>query len=221
VSLHVIASGDAMIVIANRSKAPDHSKDNKLRWITRQTPLVTGRVYALNPTTGASQWPVPAEVEDQGLVTAQPSGLPLLAFMRHVSKGEASDRRTPFTTHVLCLDKRTGTTVMHRDTTTGYRFSRLDLDAASAYGCHWTADPASGTATCALPALSVTFRYTNQPMPPEPPAQLADRNPDGETAEQARAIGSIFKEFGRAAAESDTPRRADLFGDDEDDLEDE
>lgn len=222
VSLHVIASAEQMIVIANRSKAPDHSKDNRLRWITRQTPLVTGRVYALDPRTGSLQWPVPAEVEDQGLVTAQPAGLPLLVFMRHVSQGESRDNRTPFTTHVYCLDKRTGCAVMHVDSTTGYKFSRLDLDAASAYGSHWTADPAAGTVTCHLPAQSITFRFTNQPIPPEPPAQLADRDPDGEAARQARAIGSFFKGLGRAQTEANTPRREGIFGrDDAADVEDE
>lgn len=220
VSLHVIASDDQMIVIANRNKSPDHSKDNKVRWITRQMPLVTGRVYALNPRTGTPQWPVPAEVEDQGLVTSQPPELPLLVFMRHFSQGETVDQRTPFTTHVYCLDKRTGGAVMHRDPTTGYSFSRLDLDAASAYGCRWTGDPAARTVTCALPALPVTFRFTAQPMPPEPPAQLADRDPDGEAARQARAIGSFFKELGRRQVDPGSRSADDIFGSD-DDLEDE
>lgn len=222
VSLHVLASTDQMIVVANRSKAPDHSKDNRLRWITRQTPLVTGRVYALDPHTGSLQWPVPAEVEDQGFVSAQPAGLPLLVFMRHVSQGESRDSRTPFTTHIYCLDKRTGSAVVHVDATTGYRFSRLDLDAASAYGSHWTADPAAGTVACHLPAQNITFRFTNQPIPPEPPAQLADADPDGEAARQARAIGSFFKGLGRAQTEPNRPRREDFFGrDDGEDVEDE
>ncbi|MEX2187755.1 MAG: PQQ-binding-like beta-propeller repeat protein, partial [Pirellulales bacterium] len=220
VSLHVIASQEQMIVVANRSKSPDHSKDNKVRWINRQTPLVTGRVYALNPRTGAQQWPVPAEVEDQGLVTSQPPELPLLAFMRHVDLGESRERRVRFTTHVYCLDKRTGGAVMHLDSTTGYRFSRMDLDATSAYGSHWTADLAAGTATCKLPALDVTFRFTNQPIPPEPPAQLADRDPDGEAARQARAIGSFFKELGRRQADPGGRTPEDIFGGD-DDLDDE
>jgi outer membrane protein assembly factor BamB len=221
VSLHVTASPEQMFVIANRAKMPDHSKDNRLRSVTRQAPLVTGRVYALDPRTGSKQWPVPAEVEEQGFVTTQPVGLPLLVFMRHVSKGEDRDTRTPHTTHVYCLDKRTGCAVTHVDATTGYTFSRLDVDAASAFGCQWAANPAQGTITCQLPAQRITFLYTNQPIPPDAPAQLADTDPDGAAANQARAIGAFFKDIGRAQSESGARRDSIFDRDDEDNVEDE
>jgi outer membrane protein assembly factor BamB len=216
VSLHTIESADHFIVVANRNKTPDRTSDGKTTWVNRQMPLVSGRVYSLNPSTGQPQWPIPAEVDSQGLALAQPADSPLLFFLRHIPTGE-SRGRPAYHTQVLTLDKRTGCVVMSTLKNTKHWYSQMDLDAAHAFSARWLVDRTAARVTLALPAQSVVFQFTDQPRSPEPPLQLADRDPDQEAGQIAKSIASAFKSIGREQAAGQSSRNFYLRDDSDED----
>lgn len=150
-------------------------------------PLISGRVYAFDRATGQPQWPVPAVVEQHGLLLPQPSDLPVLVFVRHLVNPKAGGRsRTK--TSILCLDKRTGRAVYQKD----------DFSFGTGF-YHLEGDRGAGTVAVRLPSLTVELKYTDEPIPPEPPLQANQsvRRPP----RAASVLGSLFRAFGRAAIE--------------------
>jgi hypothetical protein len=151
-------------------------------------PLISGRVYAFDRTTGEPQWPTPAVIERHGLLLPQPSALPVLVFVRHVINPTAGGRNRTKTS-LLCLDKRTGRAVFQKD------------DFAFGTGFfHLEGDRAANIVAVRLPSLAVKLHYTETPIPPEPPLQAGQ----GCQRPPKRALGvfgSMFRALGRAAVE--------------------
>jgi tetratricopeptide (TPR) repeat protein len=160
-------------------------------------PLISGRVYAFDRTTGEPQWPTPAVIERHGLLLPQPSALPVLVFVRHVINPTAGGRNRTKTS-LLCLDKRTGRAVFQKD------------DFAFGTGFfHLEGDRAANIVAVRLPSLAVKLHYTETPIPPEPPLQAGQ----GYQRPPKRALGvfgSMFRALGRAAAEVQGERLDDL-----------
>ena len=127
-------------------------------------PLVNGRLYALDRSTGDPTWPAPAVVSQFGLPLDQPRESPFALFLRHITTtGGRAPRATR--TSVVALDKRDGRVVFQRDdipTTTG------------AYAL--LAEPHHQSVTLLLPGKAYTMDLTDQPAPPSPPAHVG--NPD-------------------------------------------
>lgn len=117
-----------------------------------------GRVYAFDRATGRPQWPVPAVVAQHALPPDQPVESPLLLF---VGMRQANNKMS---TAVLALDRRTGEAVYQGD-----------LANAIAVTCDIVAEPARQLVSLSLIGQSnrtLTFQFTSQPRPPQPPAQL-------------------------------------------------
>jgi outer membrane protein assembly factor BamB len=125
------------------------------------SPLVKGRVYALNKNDGEMLWPTPATIEHFGLPLDQPTQLPMVAFMRNVSTDSGSPSRT-WKTEIVCLDKRDGRIAFHqREIQGNTQVYRIE------------GDPDAQSVAIMLPGESFTLQWTDQPRPPEPPAQLS------------------------------------------------
>lgn len=165
-TLYVLRGADEYIVLAN------HPVDDAPAGITVQpvpggygpqgqfSPLVKGRVYALDRKSGKLRWPTAAVIEHFGFPLDQPTQLPFVTFMRNVSTDTGSPSRS-WKTEIVCLDKRDGRIVFHKDDIPGNtQVYRVE------------AEPNAMTAAIMLPGKSFTLEWTDQPRPPEPPAQL-------------------------------------------------
>jgi outer membrane protein assembly factor BamB len=124
-------------------------------------PLVHGRLYVFARQTGQPRWKVPAVIDNFGLPLFQPTDLPTLWFLRQVSTNQTRRAAAPSDrTSVLCLDKRTGRRLLSEENirarTTSYEV---------------VAQPADKTVHLHLPGRTLSVRFTDQPIPPEPPAQ--------------------------------------------------
>jgi hypothetical protein len=116
-----------------------------------------GRIYAFSRATGKLLWPTPAFVAEHWLPSEQPSESPLLFF---VSLRQASNKNS---TVVLALDRRTGESVYENELSNTVA-TQVDI----------LADPVKHTVTLSLSgqnAKNLTFQFTEQPRPPQPPAQ--------------------------------------------------
>jgi outer membrane protein assembly factor BamB len=124
--------------------------------------LVSGHVYAFDRTTGKQQWTNPAYVEQQGLLLAQPDELPVLTFVRNLQTLTTMNRSSQTHGSILCLDKRTG------------RLAYADDDLPSILGFEVIGDVNEKTVTYNLssqPPMAVALKFTDAPVPPEPPYQ--------------------------------------------------
>ena len=125
---------------------------------------INGRVYAFDRTTGKPQWAGPARISQLGMPLDQPSEVPLLLFLRNVNRsslnrnGSRTSSRTR--TAVLCIDRRDGRVLFAKD----------DIATlASAYKL--TAHPEKQTVYLQLPNVTFEMKFTDEPIPPAPPAQ--------------------------------------------------
>ena len=129
--------------------------------------LVHGRVYAFDRQTGKPQWQTPAYVAQHGLPSDQPAEIPLLLFVRSMTKTRGSGA-SRWSCSVLALDKRDGRIVMEEN-------NLHPSSTGQASGCEVTANPDQKTVTLTVYAQphvkSVTIRLTDKPQPPAPPAQ--------------------------------------------------
>jgi hypothetical protein len=141
-------------------------------------PLVHGRLYALDPQTGRMQWPSPAVIDQHGLPLDQPRGSPVLVLLRQLISTKSRARQT--STSVLCLDRRDGRVIAAHDD--------IHANLASPYGM--TADREQQTLKVSVPTKMFTIRFTDEPTPPAPPAQMGDPQ-----LGQARLDGGSFDPF--------------------------
>ena len=159
-SIHVIRSAAQDILVTNHPFIADRPQqrviqlpqaNNDPSWLP-----VTGRVYAFDRASGKPQWSTPAGVEQHGLVLNSPPELPVIVFLRtmvvNLNQQHAS---------MLCLDKRTGRAVYDDD----------DLpQLIQTYDIIGDAKEKTVTVTGA-PSQTVTLKFTDKPIPPEPPYQ--------------------------------------------------
>ena len=126
------------------------------------SPLITGHVYALDPSTGEARWPQPATVKGEGLWTLQPSGSPALIFLSRAADRESSGQTA--TTRLLCLDKRTGRSLIRNENL------RAVVNEPWSVLIDHNQNP---TVQIDLRQSLVSLEFTSTPRPPEPVA-MAD-----------------------------------------------
>jgi len=189
--ISVQRSSDRYIVIAHQSfeTSPDRHYV-PVNTALAATPRVHGRIYSLSPS-GAKQWPVPAYVTDHYMLRDQPAELPLLFFLRN-ARGKSDAR---FSTEALVLDKRTGGVVLEGD-----------LAQNQTQSAEVVADVAQSQLQLKIwfspGAKTTTFKLTDQPTPPQPPAQtgsqssLSVEEPKGTVSNVA---GAVFRALNRGS----------------------
>jgi outer membrane protein assembly factor BamB len=161
-SLHVLRSSTQYLVAASRTiTATSDGRTPGIRSISSgsYTPLILGRLYAFGRADGETLWQTPAAVDRHGLLLDQPAESPVLVFLRHV-RPTSSRGTTREHTELLCLDRRDGRVLV----------DNIQIPAqTSMYEIQ--ADRQASTVQIGLPGKTVTIKLTDQPMPPEPPAQ--------------------------------------------------
>lgn len=162
-SIHVLRSSRQYLLCTNKNEI-DYDEKRKIQPAPHgfQTPLVGGRVYAFDRSSGEPMWQVPAVIDQYGLPLDQPAELPLLTFLRHATPTvERGPRRTQ--TSILCLDRRDGRILLQKE----------NIPAAT-HSYSVVGRPAEKAIRVQLPGQSFTFRFSDAPVPPEPPAQTGE-----------------------------------------------
>jgi hypothetical protein len=156
------------------------------------SPLFSGFVYAYSITKGKPLWPSPAIVRNRGIVLSAPADIPLLVFAdrkaaRDPSTGGGSKVR------VLCLDKRTGQSVYGNDNlpdTPNSRF-RVRVDTS-----------AEAKVALETGSVKILLTMTDQPRPPQPPANDDLEAPPVDGERGLRGIGRRLSGALRGALEN-------------------
>ncbi|MGD9723397.1 MAG: PQQ-binding-like beta-propeller repeat protein [Pirellulales bacterium] len=120
-------------------------------------PMVNGRVYAFDRSSGKKAWPAPAVVAQHGLVTNQPSQLPLLVFVRQVGPRRGPGPREPRTS-LMCLDKRTGRVAYQNEELPHALLGNLEVSG----------DRTKNTMSLLLPPRVIELTLTDVPPPTTP-----------------------------------------------------
>lgn len=165
--------------------------------------LVTGRLYAFDRATMKPAWQSPAYISQYGLPLDQPTELPIIVFLRQlVPTADAPSRETR--SGVLVLDRRDGRMLLERD--------NIRIQQTNVY--HLVAKPAESfielTLTTGRGSASgkvFTFKLTDDPTPPAPPAQTGAMS--SQVAEGKS--GNFFQAIGRALGEGTRPETPDDF----------
>jgi len=174
--LHVVPWMDRLLVMAAR-RADDAADNDVTSIIPLQQTLLSGHdgqmrsysIWALDASSGAQVWNVPATVSHHALHPVQPADLPVLLFCRQI---QGSDSRDTTQLSVLCLDKRTGHAVFEED--------RIRVQPHLLYGCDMTGDPAARTITLFSRGgdmQRVVLEFTGAPLSPRTPHQASARPP--------------------------------------------
>lgn len=182
VSVHLQRTSDGFCVVTNRQGQGASSAEVVAGSANSQ--IVNGRVYAFDGRTGKIRWPVPATVEQFGLLLDQPTESPLLIFMRKSQRG-------PNQSSLLCLDKRDGRIVYYKD----------DIPVQANFA-EVIVRPDQHKISITMGARSFTLTMTSDPIPPEPPGQLgaaASVLPGSERA-SGGWLNSLFEALGRGLA---------------------
>lgn len=174
--LQVVPWQDRLLVLAGRR--PDNAEGiEPASIIPLQQTLLSGHdgqmlsywVWAVDTSTGAPLWSVPATVAHHAVHPLQPAGLPLLLFCRQIQGARARDTTQ---LSVLCLDKRTGHAVFEDD--------RIRVQPHLLYGCDMTGDPAAHTITLRSrggDGQQVVLHFNGEPVSPRTPHQSSSRPP--------------------------------------------
>jgi hypothetical protein len=180
-SLHVLRSQTQYVVATSRTAVaeatPSGIEVQALQGM-HFTPLITGNVRAFERSSGKAQWSAPAAIDGYAFLMDQPVESPLLVLLRHVrpSRQRTNVRQQ---TALLCLDRRDGRRVWSRD----------DLPAQT-FTYEILADPRERVVTVALPAKTIKFKLTDEPIPPDPPAKPT---PASDTSADARSPGDALE----------------------------
>lgn len=188
--IRVIPSGELMFLATNRRTQAQHNTDGFEP--AGDAPVVTGRIYALDASSGELAWQRPATVEGQGLANLQPSGSPVLAFVTRAV--ERRNNQTNESTKLLLLDKRTGRSLYRSD------------DFRPVGNAAWSMRVDTGTqpqVTLQLPYNTVELQFTNTPRPPEP---VALANVEGEQKKASDGLWNLGRRlFGASLTPEPSP----------------
>lgn len=158
--IQLLRSHSQYLLLASQEVAPGVSNRMGLQGVAGNSERgMHGRIYSFSRATGKLQWPLPAYIADHWLPADQPSESPLLCF---VSMRQANNRAS---TQVLAIDRRTGETVYEKELNTTTSAAEV------------VADPAKKTVVLSLTGQNqqnITFQFTDQPRPPQPPAQTGE-----------------------------------------------
>jgi hypothetical protein len=147
--------------------------------------MIRGRVYAFHRKTGQSQWPVPAVIENFSLPLDQPPELPMLTLLRHINSTNPPNA----TTSILCIDKRDGRILFAKDDIKGHT-----------YAYQFVGNREKNTVSLRLNTVSLrqsnnqtfTIQLSNEPRPPEPPAQTGVAASKRSKGRLSRIAESLF-----------------------------
>ena len=134
-----------------------------------QGPAIHGQLLAFDRNTGATQWPAAAFISQHGLAPDQPCESPLLVFVRNVNSTRPGAGATRNSTSLLVIDKRDGRIVFNDD---GFLSQAIQSDIV--------ADPNRNTVSITVSTYqnsrTLTVELTDNPAPPQPPAQTGSRS---------------------------------------------
>ncbi len=183
--IHLLSSEQGYL-LATHAAAPANSNRSVQPYPNvPDCPLVTGHLYAFD-RDGQPRWPKPVAVTQQGLLLSQPSELPVLVLLRQMNRPGPISSRDPKLS-VMCIDKRTGEVVYHKD----------DLQGTTISSCTLEADPTKHTVTITLPGHVITLAYTPEKDLP----QASATSPD----ERQAAARVILEAIGFPAASAASP----------------
>ncbi|HZZ73820.1 MAG TPA: PQQ-binding-like beta-propeller repeat protein [Pirellulales bacterium] len=144
------------------------------------SPLVIGHVYAYDRATGKKQWSIGADVQRYALMLQQPADLPVLTFLRQVYDQK---RGGAVRAGILCLDKRTGRAAYEEDNLQTHFNNMFDI----------TGDLDAHTVVMTYPNQSITLKFTDLPISPEPPYQASLT-----VGEPPKGFGGFIRAVGKA-----------------------
>ena len=134
-----------------------------------QGQTIHGQLLAFDRQTGQPQWPVSAFIAHHGLSLDQPGDAPVLFFVRRLSMTRQGAEASRNSTSVLAIDKRDGRILFNDE---GFLADAIQSDVI--------ADPATGTVSFTVSSYrdsrKLTLHLTDQPTPPQPPAQTGARS---------------------------------------------
>jgi outer membrane protein assembly factor BamB len=133
----------------------------------KATELFHGQIHALRRENGESMWPSPARIEQTGMLSETAADSPVLVYVKAVKRGTSTSRLTPSvsTGSLLVIDKATGRNL--------YEKSDIYLPNLNPY-CRVEVNPKTYEVKVFLTAQTfggIKLSFTNDPRPPEPPAQ--------------------------------------------------
>ncbi|GEM_PF-2599279 len=191
-AIHVIRSSREYILAT--TSTPTSSSRQANATITpapngTYSPLINGHVYAFDRQNGQHLWPVPAVIQGYGLPLDQPANSPLVLLMRHLHKPQRSSRTDH--TSVLFLHKRDGRVVYQNDQLKGRTGIYSEI-----------VDPKNHEVLVHLPNHHLRLKFTNDPVPPEPPAQTGTAS-----SIATKHQGSLLKATTRGVGNATNPQR--------------
>jgi outer membrane protein assembly factor BamB len=185
-SLHVVRDGEVLYWGINSLSKAQQSEAGYVP-ITG-APLVSGRLYSLDASTGTAHWKTPAVINGLGIAPLQTPAAPVLLLVSHLRK--TPNATATETTRVLALDKRNGRSIVREE----------GMAALETHGYWVQADRVSHRKVAIdLERTLLTLEYTDAPRPPEPVAQS-----DIEVGIE-RKEGSIWGIFGNLGVTPEPP----------------
>lgn len=190
-SIQVIKYDGNYLVATNRNRVDTRTAKSNMDPASQietapmswQVPLIEGRIYALHGKTGEWLWQKPAYIDQFAMPMPQPQNLPVLTFLRHVSKNsKPGDIRT----EILCIDKRDGR-VLLQDNSMNSKLYRYQVVGA----------PEADRITIETPNQSFTLQFTDQPVPPSPTAQTG-LGSSGKALGNGKSISRVLNGIRRA-----------------------
>ncbi|MEX2026222.1 MAG: PQQ-binding-like beta-propeller repeat protein, partial [Pirellulaceae bacterium] len=168
-SIVVLRSDDQYLLMANQ-RAADADRSFSASALQSSGVPVHGQLLAFDRHSGAMQWPVAAYIAQHGLVTDQPPDSPVVFFVRRVTTTRQGAQASRNSTSVLAIDKRDGRVLFADD---GFIAEASQSDVV--------VDPLKKSVTLTVTASyldrrTVTIELTDQPAPPQPPAQTGSRS---------------------------------------------
>jgi outer membrane protein assembly factor BamB len=174
IGIHILPWQGGYLLATHTAPASNNNRSAQPYPVGPDCPMLTGRVYAFDRDSGKPLWPAPVSVSQHGLPLNQPRDLPVLVLMRQMAKPGPISSRDPRLS-VMCIDKRTGEVVYHKD----------DLQGTTVSSCVMSADPAKATVKIALPNQVIELAYSKDAEVP---------NEVGATDEQKQAAAKIVLE---------------------------
>lgn len=179
-NVYVMPSTDQFLVIASGPLKKNTKYTYRHYDGTRAAPMINGMIYAFD-RQGKALWPSPARIENFGLRLQQPAEIPVLVFLRQVIPTQGNRQASASRwSSLLCVDKRDGRVLFEQDkmpvTALNFTLEASPEDHEVVLSLH---NP-----------TSYTFKFTSEPRPPEPPAQIGSTS-----SETTSSVEKAFKKM--------------------------
>ena len=185
-NVYLLASRDQFLLVRNFEPRAKQGATVESFPDPQIAPLIDGDVMAFDRVSGQPQWQTPAVIEGYGLPLDQPREVPVLAFVRQVSRTDNRSRRR-LELGLLCIDKRDGRLIVE--------FDGLN----STYGSFFmSGDPASKTVSLRLLNIhNYQLTFSDEPQPPAPTAQTGTAASHRAGSGLSGILGAIYGAIGR------------------------